>query len=395
VYNVIAGGRHDFKVWKSDLYHFAQLLFRERNQETGEPAKKTEGAPRETKPAEASFDESTPGSTNIGNAAYPRIHSDLRITFRLKAPDANSVQVFTNYGLGTGGPWNMVRGDEGVWSLTTPPVVPGFHYYAFLIDGVLVNDPASDVFFGTGKPTSGIEIPEQGVDFYYAKEVPHGEIRSRWYKSVATGKTRHVVVYTPPGYDADPEQRYPVLYLQHGAGEDETGWSRQGRVNFILDNLFAAGKARPMIVVMEKGYATRAGEPAAPPERGRGDGGAFEDVVLKDLIPMIDATYRTHADRRHRAIAGLSMGGGQALRIGLRHLDTFSAVASFSGVRNVDPKTAFDGVFADPAAFDQKVSLLYLHSGTAGMDAAIHTSAASLYSALEQSGIQHVAIGDA
>ena len=157
----------------------------------------------------------------------------------------------------------MKTGEDGVWTVTSPPVVPGFHYYALIVDGVRVNDPGSDTFFGTGRPTSGIEIPEKGVDFYHAKDVPHGEVRSRWYTSKVTGQTRHVMVYTPPGYDADREKRYPVLYLQHGGGEDETGWGRQGRVNFILDNLIAAGKAKPMIVVMEKGYATRAGAAAA------------------------------------------------------------------------------------------------------------------------------------
>ena len=131
-----------------------------------------------------------------------------------------------------------------------------------------MNDPGSDTFFGTGKPTSGIEIPEKGVDFYHAKDVPHGEVRSRWYTSKVTGQTRHIMVYTPPGYDADREKRYPVLYLQHGGGEDETGWSRQGHMNFILDNLIAEKKAVPMIVVMEKGYATRAGA-AAEPNRAR------------------------------------------------------------------------------------------------------------------------------
>ena len=159
-----------------------------------------------------------------------------------------------------------------------------------------MNDPGSDTFFGTGKPTSGIEIPEKGVDFYHAKDVPHGEVRSRWYTSKVTGQTRHIMVYTPPGYDADREKRYPVLYLQHGGGEDETGWVRQGRMNFILDNLIAEKKAVPMIVVMEKGYAARGRVPRPQPGGpGRGDGGAFEDVVLKDLIPMIDSTYRTRS----------------------------------------------------------------------------------------------------
>jgi len=202
------------------------------------------------------------------------------------------------------------------------------------------------------------------------------------------------MVYTPPGYDADQKKRYPVLYLQHGGGEDETGWSRQGHMNFILDNLIAAGKARPMIVVMEKGYATRPGEPAGP-KKGPGAGGAFEEVVLKDLIPLIDSTYRTNPVRDQRAIAGLSMGAGQALRIGLSHLDTFSAIGAFSGVGRVDPKTAYGGGFADPAAFDKKVSLLYLHSGTVGLDAKIHQSAEALYKALRAGGVQNVVFREA
>jgi enterochelin esterase-like enzyme len=393
IYNVIPGGQHDFKVWRSDLYHFSQLLFREPGREEKAPEKKAGESPAEKKAPETG-DASKPASTNV-NSAYPRIHPDLRVTFQLKAPDARKVQVVGNFGLGTGGPWEMERGEGGVWTVTTPPVIPGFHYYTLSVDGVQVNDPASDAFFGTGKPTSAIEIPEAGVDFYHPRDVPHGEVRSRWYRSTVTGEVRHVMVYTPPGYDADRERRYPVLYLQHGGGEDETGWSRQGRMNFILDNLIAEDKARPMIVVMEKGYATRAGEPAAPGGRGRGDGGAFEDVVLKDLIPMIDAAYRTHPDRDHRAIAGLSMGAGQSLRIGLAHVDTFSAIGAFSGVRETDAKTAYGGVFADPAAFDEKVSLLYLHSGTASMDAMIHERTDALYKALQQSGIKNVVFRDA
>jgi enterochelin esterase-like enzyme len=187
----------------------------------------------------------------------------------------------------------MQRGEGGVWTVTTPPVIAGFHYYTLSVDGLIMDDPAGDIFFGTGKPTSGIEIPEHGVDFYHSKDVPHGEVRSRWYKSSVTGQLRHLMVYTPPDYDTGPQKRHPVLYLQHGAGEDETGWSKQGRVNFILDNLIAASKAKPMIVVIEIGYATRPGEPTVPGGRGRGDGGAFEEVMLTDLIPLIDAIYRT------------------------------------------------------------------------------------------------------
>jgi enterochelin esterase-like enzyme len=204
-----------------------------------------------------------------------------------------------------------------------------------------------------------------------------------------TGQTRHVLVYTPPNYDSDPKKRYPVLYLQHGGGEGETGWTRQGHANFILDNLIAAGKAKAMIVVMEKGYATKTGAPAGSGGKFKGDGGAFEEVVLKDLIPLIDAKYRTIPHRDQRAIAGLSMGAGQAMRIGLTHLDTFSAIGAFSGAAKVDPKTAYGGVFADPVAFDKKVSLLYLHSGTVGLDAGIHKNADGLYKALQQAGIKN------
>lgn len=353
--------------------------------------------PEKTSPEVRQADEGKPSATNLPNAQYPKVHADGRATFRLKAPDAKKVQVFTNYGLGPRGHWDMTKGNDGVWSFTSPPIVPGFHYYGFLVDGVFMNDPGTDTYFGTSKPTSGIEIPEKGVDFFHAKDVPHGEVRSRWYKSKVTGQTRHIQVYTPPGYDDEPKTRYPVLYLQHGGGEDETGWAKQGHMNFILDNLLAEKKAVPMIVVMEKGYATKAGEQPAAPAPGRGfGGGAFEDVVIKDLIPMIDSTFRTIADREHRAIAGLSMGSGQAMQIGLTHTDTFSAVGAFSGVfRQGDIKAAYGGVFADPVAFDKKLDLLYLHSGDQGLDEGIHKAASDLYEFLQKGGSKNVVFRDA
>ncbi len=391
-YRVIPGGAHDFKVWKSDLYHFSQLIFQDGGKKAEE--KKPEVKKPEEKKPEEKKDEGQPSATNLSNAQYPRVYADGRAAFQFKAPDAKKVQVFTNYGLGPRGHWDMTKGDDGVWKLTSTPIVPGFHYYGFLVDGVFVNDPGTDTYFGTNRPTSGIEIPEKGVDFFHAKDVPHGEVRSRWYKSKVTGQTRHIQVYTPPDYDADPKAKYPVLYLQHGGGEDETGWAKQGHMHFILDNLIAEKKAVPMVVVMEKGYATKAGEQPAAPGPGRG-GGAFEDVVMKDLIPLIDSTYRTIADRDHRAIAGLSMGAGQAMQIGLTHLDTFSVVAAFSGASRADPKTAYGGLFADGAAFDKKLSLLYLHSGDQGLDAGIHTAAESLYNTLQKDGAKHVVFRDA
>jgi len=197
------------------------------------------------------------------------------------------------------------------------------------------------------------------------------------------------MVYTPPGYDIDPQKRYAVLYLQHGGGEDETGWTRQGHVNFILDNLIAAGKARPMIVVMEQGYATRAGTTPAKTGKGGKDTSAFAEVVLTDLIPLIDATYRTVADREHRAIAGLSMGAGQALQIGLTHLDTFSAIGAFSGGGGkADVKTAYGGVFSNAAEFNKKCPVFYLHAGTA--ETAQHQGASNFHKALQKAGVNSV-----
>ena len=266
----------------------------------------------------AQADDATPATSNVPRAEYPSVYHDGRVTFRLKAPDAQKVQVQpggADNGLGKG-PYEMERGADGTWTVTTPPAVPGFHYYWLVVDGVAINDPGSETFFGYGKPSSGVEVPEKGVDFYDAKDVPHGQVRALWYHSKVTGKARRAFVYTPPGYDTTDE-RYSVLYLQHGAGEDERGWTTQGRANFILDNLIAAKKARPMLVVMDNGYAERAGQPAGRPF----DFSAFEAVLTDELIPKIDATYRTHSDRDHRALAGLSMGGMQALQIGLAHLD--------------------------------------------------------------------------
>jgi enterochelin esterase-like enzyme len=316
---------------------------------------------------DSDMSETVAAVSNVRDADFPRIHADLRVTFRLKAPAAQSVQVQGGDGLGPG-PFEMVRDDEGVWTVTTPPVVPGFHYYWLLVDGVAVNDPSSQTYFGYGRPTSGVEVPEPSVDFYEAQDVPHGEVHSHWYFSGMTGKWRQATVYTPPGYDAQIGERYPVLYLQHGAGEDETGWIRQGRANLILDNLVAAGKALPMIVVMDCGYTTQVKLPPGTPfsEAIRKTTAAFETFVINELVPMIDGAYRTLADREHRALAGLSMGGMQALHVGLQHLDVFSAIGAFSGVPagEFEPQTAFGGAFSDPEAFNKKVRLLWMSAGT-------------------------------
>ena len=317
--------------------------------------------------------DSQPATTNARGAEYPRVYADGRVAFQVKAPTAQKVQVQPGPAAGVAsglgkGPFDMVIDDKGVWSVTVPPGVPGFHYYWLLIDGVEVNDPSSDTFYGYNKPTSGVEVPEKGVDYHLARDVPHGDVRMRWYHSKVTGLWRRAQIYFPPDYDANRNARYPVLYLQHGGGEDETGWVKQGHANFILDNLIAAKKAKPMIVVMDCGYAMKPGEApvAAQPGQPPAPVNHFEEVVIQDLAPMIDASYRTIADRDHRAITGLSMGSGQALQIALTHLDKFGWIGAFScgALRDADPKTAYNGVFKDAASFNKKVHLLFLGAGT-------------------------------
>jgi enterochelin esterase-like enzyme len=252
-----------------------------------------------------------------------------------------------------------------------------------------------------------VEIPEPGSTYYSIQDVPHGQVREVWYHSKVTGTWRHALVYLPPGYDSDTKTRYPVLYLQHGGGEDETGWIRQGRANFILDNLIAAREAKPMIVVMAYGYARRAGE--SPPDLAGPAFGSpemrkamqamaatFEDDVTQALIPFVDKTFRTLRDRDHRAMAGLSMGGMQTFHITLKHLDLFSHIGGFSGAggllapdRKFDPKTDYNGAFADAAAFAKKVHVLWLGVGTAESERFL-AGIRGLHEGLTAANIQHV-----
>ena len=319
-----------------------------------------------------------PASTNVWGAAYPRVDSSGRAEFRVKAPNATKIVV--NF-------WSqpkldMVKQPDGFWTAASAPMVPGFHYYTLLIDGAEFSDPGSHSFFGGGKDASGIEIPEAGSTYYLPQDVPHGAVREIWYNSKVTGTWRHALVYLPPNYDTQTKVRYPVLYLQHGGGEDETGWIKQGHANFILDNLIASKSCNPMIIVMANGYARRAGyqppdltgKPFGSPEMMRAMQemmGAFDDEVTKALIPFIDSTYRTIPDREHRAMAGLSMGGMQTFQITFNHLDLFSYIGGFSGAggmmpgqQNLDLKTAFNGALADPAAFAKRVHLLWIGVGT-------------------------------
>ena len=324
---------------------------------------------------QAQSPEGVPAPSNVRAAAYPRILSDRRVVFQLKAPAAQKVQVMPGGGVnGMGkGPFDMSRAEDGTWTTTIGPVAPGFHYYWFLVDGVPANDPGSETFFGWGKQSGALEVPDPALDFYDFQDAPHGNVHIHWYRSAVTGQPRRAFVYTPPAYDSEARTRYPVLYLQHGAGESERGWTAQGRANFILDNLIAGKKAVPMIVVMENGYAS---------------GGTFEEVVTKDLIPEIDRAYRTQTDRAHRAIAGLSMGGGQAMNIGLGNPSLFAWVGSFSGagLGARDLKTMYKGAFADTAAFNQRMKLLWIGCGT---EDNLIAGARSLHEALDQAGIRN------
>ena len=391
LYNVIPGGRHDFKVWKSDLYHFAQLIFREQA-----PATATQQAdalkPAQPAPAQAAADQPAaaiedfqPARSNQNGRQYPQVNSERRARFRIVAPQAQSVRVPEWGGV------TLTKGEDGAWVGTTRPLDEGFHYYRINIDGADVPDPGSKFFYGANRWGSAIEIPAHDEDFYAVKNVPHGQLRENLYFSKSTNTNRRCFVYTPPDYDKNLETRYPVLYLQHGAGEDETGWGSQGHTNLIMDNLIAAGKARPFIIVMDNGGnigggARRGGPPAAggagaapggaPAAPGRGGlpgrggfggrGGpafnfsGFATILTEELIPHIDANYRTLTDQPHRAMAGLSMGGFQTRQITLANLDKFSHIGIFSG----GSIAADDPALADPAAFKQKVKVLFVSYGS-------------------------------
>jgi enterochelin esterase-like enzyme len=348
--------------------------------------------------------ECKPSSLNIPEARYPCVYSDNRATFRVVAPDAQKVRVR----IGSG--FDMQKGPDGVWEVTTTPLVIGFHYYSLQIDGATVADPSTNTFFGSGWQNSGIEIPDPAGDYFAPKDVPHGHVSQQWYFSKVTGKWRKCFVYTPPDYDQNTHGRYPVLYLLHGWGEDETGWYRQGHVDHIIDNLIAARKATPMIVVMDNLNAVKPGESAAifaarglvpppgpapapagpratgatpaaagpgrggPPASGRGGSlgrPTYSEMMFTDLVPMIERTYRVRPRKENRAMAGLSMGGAQTFETVLNNLDKFAYLGGFSGNcaafgrgGTFDPKTTCGGSFADPAAFNKQVKLMFLSTGS-------------------------------
>jgi enterochelin esterase-like enzyme len=297
----IEHGYHDFKVWKNGLYMFSQLLF---------------------KPVDvASFYKismaGTPAETNIRSAKYPQMLPDGRAIFRIKAPEAQKIQ------LDLGKKYDMVKNAEGVWEATTDSLSEGFHYYSLIIDGLAVCDPASETFYGMGRMASGFEVPFKGNDYYTIKNVPHGDTRIKRYYSDVLNAWRTFYMYTPPGYDENTAEKYPVLYILHGGGEDQRGWATQGKTDLILDNLIAQKKAVPMIVVMVDGNI---------PVGGFGEESLriFEKELKQAVIPFVEKHFRVKTDANSRALAGLSMGGLQTLHAGVKNTEMFAYLGVFS-----------------------------------------------------------------
>ncbi len=298
-----------------------------------------------------------PASTNTFLSQYPAVNAQTRqAMFRVVAPKAMSVK------LQLGGIHDMKKDEKGVWWYTSDPLVIGFHYYAILIDSVAVMDRGSEAYFGSNWESAGIEIPEgqEGNYYRFNKNIPHGQIRSIQYWSDINGLERHINVYVPAEYEKNTNKNYPVLYLVHGWGEDENGWSVQGHMANIMDGLIESGKAVPMIVVMPSGDIKTNSDV-------RVASGDITEIYVKDLIPYIDKNFRTKTDRQNRAMAGLSRGGMQTTSTVFANMDKFAWMGTFSGFfsrGNNFVETGFNGVFKDAAAFDKQINLLFISTGT-------------------------------
>jgi enterochelin esterase family protein len=302
-----------------------------------------------------------PSSLNQQGKQFPQVNSEGRVRVNISAPNANKVQ------LDIGGvKYDLLKDEKGVWTGESAPQDEGFHYYQLNIDGASVPDPGTRYFYGAGRWGSGIEIPAADQDFYAFKDVPHGLVSENIYFSKMTNAFRRCFVYTPAEYAQNPQKRYPVLYLQHGSFEDETGWASQGKAGLILDNLIAEDKAVPMIIVMDNGYAYK---PQTDENTGR-PVSVFEEVMINEIIPMTDAKFRTIADREYRAIAGLSMGANQTMRIIMNNLDKFASYGGFSGTSNypsseeINVETFLNGAFRTGEALNKQIKVFWLGLGT-------------------------------
>ncbi|HOF54951.1 MAG TPA: alpha/beta hydrolase-fold protein [Prolixibacteraceae bacterium] len=339
-----------------------------------------------------------PSPYNLYGNQFPRIEADRRVTFKFYAPNAQKVQVsIVNV------PYDMTKEENGVWTYTSEPQDLGYHNYWIVVDGAVVVDPATNGFIGYSHLCNGFEIPDPDGGFYALKDVPHGNVLLKNYYSTVANSWRQIFVYTPPDYEQNIQKRYPVLYLQHGGGEDQRVWIEMGRTNLILDNLIAEGKITPFIVVMETSAVTQrsivpgppaprptmpgaAGTPGAPAGGSRPGGmfgmsgpggGIYGQLMTTDLIPWVDKTFRTLSDQKNRAMAGLSMGAMQTRTVTLANLDKFSHIGMFSG-----------GTIAPADITDKsKVRLIFMSYGSRERGSESVKAAAD---ALNEAGIKSV-----
>jgi enterochelin esterase-like enzyme len=341
-----------------------------------------------------------PSALNQPGKQYPEVNSQKRVRTTIRAPDAQSVL------LDIGGVrYPMTKAEDGVWTGVSNAQDEGFHYYQLNVDGVSVPDPGTVMFYGASRWGSGVEVPAHDADFYAMKNVPHGQLREVHLLSEVARNTIEIYVYTPPDYEKG-SKRYAVLYLQHGAGEDDHGWGAQGHAGLIMDNLIAEGKAKPFIIVMSNSYLVTGGAapgrgavgrgpaPAgAPGASGRGGPGGpgrgrgfvmtdtpFEHALIQEIIPFIDANFRTLADQPHRALAGLSMGGAYTHGIALAHLDKFAYIGMFSG------GSIAVSEIKDMAEFKKRVKLVFASYGSRENGATARTNTDDL----NQAGIKAV-----
>lgn len=291
----------------------------------------------------------------------PEVQMDRRVTFRMPAPKASEVAFFGDW-MAPGANQKMSKGADGIWSVTLGPLNPGLYIYHFIVDGMTIADPVNPrIKLRARTSASLVEVPGSTPQFWEARDVPHGAVEINWQKSkVLDGETRWIWIYTPPGYEKEQKRRYPVLYLFHGSNDIAGGWTLAGNANFILDNLLAEKKAVPMIIVMPFGHAVPFG---SAKEVQAKNSAVYEEYLLKDVIPHVEAKYRVAPGRENRAIAGLSMGGGQSLHIGFGHTDLFSAVGAFSAAVPGDFETRFAKALADPAGTNAKLQTIWFACG--------------------------------
>jgi len=392
----VDGNAHDTTEWDNNLYLFSQHIFKSDALAIAQPPQAGRGRGQQppveidkTAPVEDFKPSALNAVVNGQTRQYPEVNSQRRVRTRLRAPDAQSVL----FDIG-GVRYPMTKGEDGFWVGVSNAQDEGFHYYQLWVDGVSVPDPGALMFYGANRWGSGVEVPAHDEDFYAMKNVPHGNLREVHFFSRIANATLQCFVYTPPDYEKG-SKRYPVLYIQHGAGEDEHGWGGQGHAGLILDNLIAEGKAKPFIMVIGNSYipgtgggrgavpggrgAGPAAQPAGPvpagqpggaaPAAGPGRGGPggrgftmtntpFEHVLIEEMIPFIDANFRTLSDQPHRAMAGLSMGGALTHGITLAHLDRFAYIGMFSG------GSIAASEIKDMADFKRKVKLVFVGYGS-------------------------------